>query len=72
MSSTTTKRGEVRYDDQSGHVCTCTEAVTYDADGYPEHASYLPTVSADDTPPTECGSWHYVCSRCGASAWSGC
>lgn len=68
-----TKERRVIYDDQFGHVCTCTEAVTYDADGYPEQASYLPTVKVDrDTAPTESGSWYYVCSRCGAGAWSGC
>lgn len=64
--------GEIRYDDQFGHVCTCTEAVDYDSEGYPEHASYLPTVAADRRiEPTESGSWYYVCSRCGAGSWSG-
>lgn len=68
-----TKRGAVAYDDQHGHVCTCTEVVTYDADGYPAHASYLPTVAADRSiAPTDSGSYYYVCSRCGAGAWSGC
>ena len=65
-------RGSITYDDQYGHVCTCTEAVAYDAEGYPEHASYLPTVAADHgVTPTESGSWYYVCKRCGAGAWSG-
>jgi hypothetical protein len=67
-----TRSGEIRYDDQYGHVCTCTEAVEYDDEGYPLHASYLPTVKADgDTRPTESGSWFYRCERCGAGAWSG-
>ena len=28
--STYVKSGEIKYDDQYGHVCTCTEAVEYD------------------------------------------
>lgn len=69
----TTKRGTITYDDQHGHVCTCTEAVTYDDEGYPEHASYLPTVAVvrDAESPTESGSYWYQCSRCGAGGWSG-
>ena len=68
-----TKSGEIKYDEQFGHVCSCTEAIEYDDDGYPTHASYLPTVRVDrDTPPTESGSWFYYCERCGAGAWSGC
>jgi hypothetical protein len=71
--ATKQKRGEITYSDQFGHVCTCTEAVTYGAEGYPESPSYLPTVDADrSVEPTEGGSWYYVCSRCGAGAWSGC
>lgn len=71
--TTATKRGSITYDDQHGHVCTCTEAVTYDAEGYPEHASYLPTVNVDrNITPTESGSYWYACSRCGSGAWSGC
>ena len=68
---TKTKRGTITYDDQFGHVCTCTEAVTYDDEGYPERASYLPTVEADRESGTETGSYWYTCSRCGAGAWSG-
>ena len=71
--STTRRTGEILYDEQYGHVCTCTRATEYDDDGYPSHDSYLPTVQADrDVRPTESGSWWYVCSRCGAGAWSGC
>jgi hypothetical protein len=71
--ATATRRGTVTYDDQYGHVCTCTQVTEYDDDGYPSHASYLPTVQADrDVTPTEGGSWFYVCDRCGAGAWSGC
>jgi len=66
------KSGEVIYDSQFGHVCTCTEAVTYDDEGYPEPASYLPTVAADRASATESGSYWYSCQRCGAGAWSGC
>jgi hypothetical protein len=73
VSASTRKRGEIRYDDQVGHVCTCTEATMYDDNGYPSHSSYLPTVEADkDVAPTESGSWYYVCARCGAGDWSGC
>jgi hypothetical protein len=69
----TTRTGSITYDEQYGHVCACTGTVEYDDDGYPSHMSYLPTVAADrDTAPTESGSWFYVCSRCGAGAWSGC
>lgn len=68
----TAKRGTITYSDQFGIVCTCTEATEYDDEGYPSHASYLPTVTADhDTPPTDSGSWFYVCERCGACGWSG-
>ncbi len=64
-------RGDITYDDEFGHVCTCTQAVTYDAEGYPERASYLPTVSSDRASGTESGSYWYSCSRCGAGGWSG-
>lgn len=64
-------RGEVIYADGYGHVCTCTEAVTYDENGYPEHADYLPTVTPDRETATESGSYFYSCSRCGAGTWSG-
>lgn len=64
--------GRITYDDQAGHVCTCTEEVQRDADGNPDHATYEPTVRvARDIEPTESGSWYYSCSRCGAGAWSG-
>jgi hypothetical protein len=67
-----TKRHEITYSEQFGHVCTCTEAVTYDDNGYPEMASYLPTVRVDrDVAPTDSGSWFYRCERCGACGWSG-
>jgi len=64
-------RGEITYDDQYGHVCKCTEAVEYDEDGYPSHASYLPTVKCDRSSATESGSYVYYCERCGATGWSG-
>ena len=69
--NTLRRKGEIKYDDQHGHVCTCTEAVTYDDDGYPEHASYLPTVTADRHSGTETGSYWYSCEACGAGTWSG-
>jgi hypothetical protein len=73
MAARATQRGTVTYDDHFGHVCTCTEGVEYDADGYPSRATYLPTVKADrNIAPTESGSYFYVCERCGAGAWSGC
>jgi hypothetical protein len=64
-------RGVVTYDDQYGHVCTCTEVVEYDDEGYPSHATFLPTVEADRCGATESGSYFYTCQRCGAGAWSG-
>lgn len=65
MSTARATRGEITYDDRHGHVCTCTEATEYDDDGYPTHASYLPTVAVHaDIAPTETGSR--------AGAWSGC
>lgn len=68
-----TRAGSITYDDQHGHVCTCTQATEYDDNGDPLAPSYLPTVAADrDQPPTESGSYFYVCSRCGAGGWSGC
>lgn len=67
------RRGQITYDDQHGHVCTCTQAVEYDEHGEPREPSYLPTVAvARDVEPTESGSYWYVCSRCGAGGWSGC
>lgn len=71
--TTRTARGEITYDDQHGHVCTCTERVHRDSDGMPSYATYRPTVAVDRSiEPTESGSWFYVCSRCGAGRWSGC
>ena len=68
----TTRRGQLTYSDEYGHVCTCTEAVEYDDEGYPSHTSYLPTVYvAREIEPTESGSWWYCCERCGAGGWSG-
>lgn len=65
MSDQPAIRGVI-YDDQYGHVCTCTQK----DEG--EFYSYKPTVKvARDVEPTETGSWYYVCSRCGAGAWSG-
>ena len=65
-------RGTITLDEQSCHVCTCSETTVYDDEGYPAYAAYEPTVSADRSiPPTEGGSWFYVCSKCGAGAWSG-
>ncbi|HET6916834.1 MAG TPA: hypothetical protein VFH56_12150 [Acidimicrobiales bacterium] len=68
---TTKTKGRVTYDDQFGHVCTCTEKVYYDDEGFPEYAEYAPTVTADPESATETGSYWYSCSRCGAGAWSG-
>jgi hypothetical protein len=67
-----TRRGEVIYDSEFGHVCKCTEAIEYDDEGYPSHATYQPTVTADRSSATESGSYFYSCSRCGAGSWSGC
>ena len=67
------RSGEITYDSQYGHVCTCTEATENDALGEPLYHSYLPSVTVDrSTRPTESGSYYYVCSRCGAGGWSGC
>ena len=72
MNTHSTRRGTLTYSDEHGNVCSCTEAVTYDDDGYPEHASYLPTVKrVRSVEPTETGSYYYACERCGASGWSG-
>jgi hypothetical protein len=66
------KHGKIRYDDQYGHVCTCTEKVVRDQDGNPDHPTYKPTVKADrNIEPTDSGSYWYFCTRCGAGAWSG-
>src|SRR5258708_37244832 len=64
-------RGEIKYDSQYGHVCVCTEAVEYDDEGYPTHATYLPTVSGDRGSATESGSDYYSCSKCGARPGGG-
>ena len=72
MSAARATRGTIVYDNQCGHICTCTAASEYDKQGNPLPTSYLPTVSVDrDTRPTDSGSWFYVCDRCGAGAWSG-
>jgi hypothetical protein len=64
------KRGEITYDGEVGHVCTCTRRVVGDTT---KHYVYARTVDVDrSVEPTESGSWWYVCSRCGAGAWSGC
>jgi hypothetical protein len=67
-----TLSGEIQYDDQYGHVCTCTAFV--DDVAYAPHTTYQPTVSVvrDEESPTESGSYWYQCSRCGAGGWSGC
>lgn len=66
------ERNEIIYDDQFGHVCTCTRKVVIDADGLESHATYKPTVKADRTiEPTESGSYWYSCTRCGTGTWSG-
>lgn len=68
-----TSRGEILYDDQYGHVCSCTAKVERDDGGELIHTSFDPTVRVDrSVEPTQGGSWWYVCSRCGAGAWSGC
>jgi hypothetical protein len=60
------KRGQITYDDQHGHVCTCTKRAVGERD------VYRPTVTVDRSiEPTESGSWWYSCSRCGAGGWSG-
>lgn len=65
-------RGTITYDDQHGHVCTCSrgpDAVGFEGSAGP---TYDRTVDVDrDVAPTESGSWWYVCRRCGAGAWSG-
>ena len=62
----------IRYDEEYGHVCTCTEKVVVDAEG-DAHRTYEPTVHVvREVEPTESGSWWYACDRCGAGAWSGC
>lgn len=69
----TDTRNEITYDEEYGHVCTCTRATTYDSEGYPEQPSYDNTVHVVHTvEPTESGSYLYSCDRCGATAWSGC
>lgn len=68
----TATRGKVTYDSDYGHVCTCTQSVFsgFDGGGY---VRYEPTVAVDRAvEPTESGAYWYVCSRCGAGAWSGC
>ena len=62
--------GKIEYDSRFGHVCTCTETEGPDPLDAP---TYDPTVGVDRSQePTEGGSYFYVCSRCGAGAWSGC
>jgi hypothetical protein len=70
---TSGKRGHLVYDDEGGGlVCTCTQVVTLDDDGSPEHVEFDPTVQIDrSVEPTESGSWWFVCTRCGAAGWSG-
>ena len=65
----TKTRGKITYDDQYGHVCTCTAFV--DDVAYAPHTTYQNTVSADRNSGTETGSYWYSCSRCGAGGWSG-
>jgi len=64
--------GEITYDEHFGHVCTCTRKIVRDRDGEADYYSYELTVKLDESrEPTESGSWRYVCSLCGSSAWSG-
>ena len=66
-------RGEITYDsDYNGHICTCTRKLVRDEEEEDDYYSYKPTVKeAREIEPTESGSWWYVCSSCGAGAWSG-
>lgn len=71
--NTTHKHGRLVNDSQAGLVCTCTAAAVDDDSATPASFLYVPTVAVDrDTAPTASGSWLYVCSKCGATAWSGC
>lgn len=74
MSARTRERHAVVYDSEHGHVCTCSELEPYrDDSGEAIAPNYRHTVEVDrSTEPTETGSWLYFCTRCGASAWSGC
>jgi len=69
-----TKVGQVIYDAECGHVCTCAEGKPLrDEEGEAIAPTYARTVHVARTvEPTESGSWWYVCDRCGAGAWSGC
>ncbi len=70
-TSVAARRGAITYDDQYGHVCTCTAFV--DDVAYAPHTTYQPSVDVDrSVEPTDGGSYYYICSRCGAGAWSGC
>lgn len=76
---TTKVRGKLTYDSYFGHVCTCTARETkltfagFEGEqGEHDWTTYEPTVGVDRSiPPTDSGSWYYVCSRCGAGGWSG-
>lgn len=70
------KHGEIIYDDQYGHVCTCTQKlmnqVGFEGETAYTYPTYKPTVKVDrNIEPTESGSYWYHCTRCGAGAWSG-
>lgn len=66
------KRGQITYDDQCGHVCTCTLMLSTPLAYEAQRPLYSPTVRvAPDVEPTESGSYWYVCMRCGAGGWSG-
>lgn len=74
MSAKQQKRGSIVYDELHGHVCTCAELPPHrDDDGEIAFPNYRHTVAVDrSVEPTEGGSYYYVCSGCGAGAWSGC
>ena len=64
----TQERGQITYDSEYGHVCTCSRQ----RHKYGKPDSYRQTVKVDrNIEPTESGSCWYVCKRCGAGAWSG-
>ena len=46
--NTQRSRYSITYDDHFGHVCTCTQATTYDDEGYPEPINNFPMVSSFD------------------------
>lgn len=75
MATKTAKRGDVIYDSEWGHVCTCTERLhPHSENGMRtdySQVSYDNTVVVDRESGTESGSFYYSCTRCSAGTWSG-